>query len=88
MTNAEYTFQVKIAVQETGGTMKPDTAAAAAALTAAGAERSRVEPWAANALRWVLWKLAVLAQIQPGLSGQLLCWEVVLDELKKRCVSA
>lgn len=65
--------------------MKPDPAAAAAALIAAGAEAARVEPWVANALRWVLWKLAMLAQLHPKLAEQLLSWEVVIDELKRRC---
>ena len=40
--------------------------------------------WMANSLRWVMWKLASLASQLPEKGCQLLYFDVVLDEMKKR----
>jgi len=63
----------------------PDPQAMLEALLQCGAEpRLLTLPWVANGMRWVVWKLASLAQRRPEIRHQLLSWEVALDEMKKR----
>ena len=40
--------------------------------------------WVENNLRWVMWKLVSLAEHLEGKRSQLLSFDVVLDEMKKR----
>ncbi len=54
-------------------------------LLEAGARPQNAEmPWVQNHLQWICWKLAALEHQHPQLKAQLLCADVVLDELKIR----
>ena len=54
-------------------------------LLEAGARLQDAEiPWVLNHLQWICWKLAALELQHPQLKGQLLCAEMILDELKIR----
>ncbi len=73
--------------QGVGAPGQPLAGAEFAALLAAGGADGRwaTPAWAANHLRWVLWKLAALERRHPAaLAGRALTAPVVLDQLMYR----